>query len=140
MIHEMAKRKRSAVTDGTCEQHRIDAGAVKRSQSNLSAQISLDRVAEEFKVLGHATRLKVLEALDGGELCVCDLSQILELSMSGTSQQLRELRRLGAVNYRVLGKFAYYFLADRSWLELVRTMIRRLDSAGVSAKGMRQAV
>lgn len=140
MIHEMAKRRRSTATDGVCEQRRIDAEAVKRAQTGLSSQMSLDRVAEEFRVLGHATRLKVLEALDGGELCVCDLSQILELSMSGTSQQLRELRRLGAVNYRVSGKFAYYFLADKSWLELVRTMIQRSDSAGVSAKEMRQAV
>ena len=82
----------------------------------------------------------MLEALDGQELCVCDLSEILGLSMSGTSQQLRELRRLGAVEYRVSGKFAYYRLAERFWLDLAGSVMQRIDSAGESAKEMKRAV
>ena len=61
--------------------------------------------------------------------------------MSGTSQQLRELRRLGAIDYRVSGKFAYYRLADGFWLNLVRTVLGRVSSERKSdAEGVKQAV
>ena len=106
----------------------------------LPSRERLDRVAEAFKVLGHASRLRVLEALDGQELCVCELTEILGVSMSGISQQLRELRRLGAIDYRVDGKFAYYHLADRFWLDLAHSVIRRVGSARVPEKEVKQAV
>ncbi len=46
--------------------------------------------------------------------------------MSGTSQVLRELRNLGAVEFRVDGKLAYYQLADTHWLKLAKGVYKKL--------------
>jgi DNA-binding transcriptional ArsR family regulator len=71
--------------------------------------------------LGDPSRLKILLALSRGELCVCDVSHVVGLSISATSHQLRLLRNLGMVSYRTDGKMAYYFLAGNafvlSWIE-----------------------
>ncbi len=137
----MAKRKTQSAMNGVCEERRVDHKALKRAKSLVSPAESLNVAADAFKVLGHPARLKVLEALDGQELCVCDLSEILGLSMSGTSQQLRELRRLGAINYRASGKFAYYRLVDKFWLEFVRAVLKRLNSGrATQAEGIMQAI
>ena len=61
----------------------------------------------------------------GRELCVCDLREVLGISMSGTSQVLRELRNLGAVEFRAEGKLAYYRLADSSWLQVAEGVLER---------------
>ena len=84
-IYEMMMGIGQSLTDGICEQRCVGSEAVGRVRSMLSSEKTLNAAAEAFKVLGHNGRLKVLEALDGQELCVCDLSEILGLSMSGTS-------------------------------------------------------
>lgn len=136
----MTKQEIPSATSGVCAQRRVNAEAIQRARSMMSSSDSLGRAADAFKVLGHAGRLRVLEALDGQELCVCDLSEILGLSMSGTSQQLRELRRLGAIDYRVSGKFAYYRLVDRSWLMLARSVMQRVGPVNTTAFESKQAV
>lgn len=137
----MTKRTKESAIDGVCEERFFDPEALARATSKLSPADGLNAMADAFKVLGHPSRLKVLEALDGQELCVCDLSEILGLSMSGTSQQLRELRRLGAIDYRVSGKFAYYRLADGFWLDLMRTVLDHVSSdRKPDAEGVKQVV
>lgn len=84
------------------------------------------RAGDAFQALSHPSRLRVLEALRGRELCVCDLSEVLGLSMSATSQVLRELRTLGAVRYRAQGRLAYYSLGDRFWSRLAVSVTRKL--------------
>ena len=73
--------------------------------------------------------LRVLKALEERELCVCDLAHVLGISLSGTSQQLRELRRLGAVDFKAQGKLAYYRIADPFWLELADSVSEKLRGA-----------
>ncbi len=137
----MTKRIRESAIDGVCEERFCDPEALARATSKLSQVDDIRAMADAFKALGNPARLKVLEALDGEELCVCDLSEILGLSMSGTSQQLRELRRLGAIEYRVSGKFAYYRLADGFWLDLIRTVLNHVSSdRKPTVEGVKQAV
>lgn len=124
MIQEM--KNRQAAKSGICEAPRVDFQAVEKAKTKLSTAMVLNQAADTFKVLGHAGRLRVLQALDGQELCVCELAEVLGMSMSGISQQLRELRRLGAIDFRVSGKFAYYRIEDPYWLELARFVMKRL--------------
>ena len=63
-----------------------------------------------YKLLGNATRLKILLALRLGELCVCDMAHVLELSIPATSHQLKMLREHGWVRMRNDGKMVYYQL------------------------------
>lgn len=70
------------------------------------------RVAEFFKVLGDATRAKMICALLESELCVCDLSNVLGMTKSAVSHQLGMLRRANLVKYRRDGKNVFYSLSD----------------------------
>ena len=70
------------------------------------------RVSELFKVLGDGTRMRILFVLLASEMCVCDLSETLNMSVSAVSHQLRILRQAQLVRYRRVGKTVFYALAD----------------------------
>lgn len=69
-------------------------------------------VSELFKVLGDGTRMRILFVLLASEMCVCDLSEALQMSVSAVSHQLRILRQAHLVRYRRVGKTVFYALAD----------------------------
>ncbi len=122
----MSKRR---VSEGICEVDCIDGPRAAAARAALPPEQESRAVAEAVKVLAHPGRLRVLKALEGRELCVCDLAHVLGLSMSGTSAQLRELRRLGAVQFRAHGKLVYYRIADAFWSELIDSVSEKLHGA-----------
>lgn len=69
-------------------------------------------IAETFKMLGDATRVKILHALSKRELCVCDISAVVGMGQSAVSHQLRLLRGASLVKYRKEGKMVWYSLDD----------------------------
>lgn len=69
-------------------------------------------LADFFKVFGDSTRLKILSALDISEMCVCDISDALGMTMSAVSHQLKALREANLVKPRRDGKSIYYSLCD----------------------------
>jgi len=69
-------------------------------------------LAETFRLLGDATRVKILQILSRRELCVCDLAAATEMGQSAISHQLRLLRGARLVKYRKKGKMAWYSLDD----------------------------
>lgn len=115
---------------GICEINVVDSSKVAQARASLPTEQELRRAADAFRVLANPNRLRVMTALKGRELCVCDLREVLGISMSGTSQVLRELRNLGAVEFRVEGKLAYYKLADTYWLELAEGVYGKLAAVG----------
>ena len=119
---------RRRIQDGICEVDCIDGPKAEAARAALPPEGESRSVAEALKVLAHPGRLRVLDALGGRELCVCDLAHVLGLSMSGMSQQLKELRRLGAVAFRAEGKLAYYRIADPFWSKLADSVAKKLSS------------
>lgn len=119
-------KQQRCVDEGLCEVDCVDGPRAKEARDALPPNALSQSVAESFKVLGHPGRLRVLRALEGRELCVCDLAHVLGISFSGTSQQLKELRRLGAVTFRAEGKLAYYRIADPFWLQLAHQVAEKL--------------
>ena len=111
--------------EGTCEVDQVNSCKVTEAREALPSESVLRRAADAFRVLANPNRLRVLKALQGRELCVCELREVLGISMSGTSQVLRELRNLGAVEFRTEGKLAYYRLADPSWLQVAEGVLAR---------------
>lgn len=102
-----------------CEIECIHEEAVKQVKSGmLDEEILLD-VSDNFKVFGDLTRLKILQALYQRELCVCDLSAVLEANQSTISHQLRVLRGKNLVKFRKHGKMAYYSLADEHVVKII---------------------
>lgn len=69
-------------------------------------------VAELFKVFGDSTRVRIICALFESELCVCDIAELLNMTQSAISHQLRVLKQARLVKYRRDGKSIYYSLAD----------------------------
>jgi len=77
-------------------------------------------ISEIFKALSDETRTKILYLLADGELCVCDLADILDMTMPAVSHHLRLLRTMRLVKYRRQGKQAYYSLDDDHIVQLIR--------------------
>lgn len=92
---------------------------VRQVQNNQPTEEHLYDLAELFKMFGDSTRVKILFALIETELCVGDLAQILNLTQSSVSHQLRLLKDAKLVRFRREGKIIFYSLAD----EHVRTIL-----------------
>ena len=81
-------------------------------KTHLLDDVSATALAETFKVLGDATRVRILDALARAEVPVCDLAQLLGLTQSAVSHQLRLLRGMRLVQSRRAGKHIYYVADD----------------------------
>lgn len=85
-----------------------------------------------FRGFADPTRLRILNLLAAGELCVCDLVDLLRLPQSTVSRHLRYLHRAGLVEVDREWRYAHYRLADaplpvhRALLQCVRTCFREL--------------
>ena len=106
------KNNHIAVEDDTCEVAFVDEHRVAAVRRALKPEPVFARLAETFKALSDPTRVKILFALSQGELCVCDIANLLSKSSSSVSHQLRVLRNLRLVKYRKAGKIVYYSLDD----------------------------
>ena len=81
-------------------------------------------MSESFKILGDPTRLKIVLALTKEELCVLDIAELLGMSESAISHQLRLLKNLRLVKQRKDGKMVFYSLDDEHIEDLVRVAAR----------------
>jgi len=97
---------------GTCRVEIVDAEAVEAALASLPSPEVRKAVVDIHDALADETRLRILLALTQGELCVCDLVRICDISASGVSHQLRLLRDRDLVAFRRDGKRAVYRLAD----------------------------
>ncbi len=103
------------VCETTCN-HTELTESIKTQMIDSEKLLSL---SELFKVLGDHTRVRILHALVHSELCVCDLSGLLEMTQSAISHQLRVLRTSKVVKYRKEGKNVYYSLDDNHIFSLL---------------------
>ncbi len=83
---------------------------IARLKEGLPPSGLRQRTAEQYKAIGHPSRLSILLVLDEEECCVCDLSSILEQPVSTVSQHLRTLKSAGLVRSRQEGKLVFYSL------------------------------
>ena len=90
----------------------VHEDTVDRVLRELPDDETLYDLAELFKVFGDSTRVKILYALFEAELCVCDIAQLLGLTQSAVSHQLRVLKGSRLVKPRRDGKTVFYSLAD----------------------------
>lgn len=85
---------------------------VDRVLHGMPDEETLYDLAELFKVFGDTTRIRILYALFEAELCVCDMAQLLGMTQSAVSHQLRVLKGARLVKPRKEGKTVFYSLAD----------------------------
>lgn len=92
--------------------HSTHDDAVCRAKAFMPSDNTVGNLSDFFKLFGDPTRMRILLALDSGEMCVCCLSETLEMSMSAVSHQLRILRNAHLISYRKVGRSVYYRLCD----------------------------
>src|SRR5262247_4075281 len=101
-IH-MSAAGRGVTFDSTCEAPHL---AEERRPALMGAR-TVQAVADTFRVLGDPTRVRMLDALSAGELCVCDIASLVGISESGVSHQLRLMRGTRLVRPRRAGRLVY---------------------------------
>jgi len=83
--------------------------------------IDLDSAVAAARALGHPARLRTLAMLRSGELCPCQISEVLGLASSTVSAHLKELKQAGLIVERKDGRWVFIGLADsavtRSWID-----------------------
>ncbi len=95
-----------------CEYIHAHEDIVERVNSSMPDEEILYDLAELFKIFGDSTRIKILYVLFEAEMCVCDIAQLLNMTQSAISHQLRALKQSKLVKYRREGKTVFYSLAD----------------------------
>ncbi|KZX16960.1 ArsR/SmtB family transcription factor [Methanobrevibacter filiformis] len=100
---------------------------IKSIRNEIVEEVSKKMLPEEkyyessntFKILSDFNRVRIIDALNIGELCVCELSLLLDMSQSAISHQLRLLRNNDIVKFRKEDKKVYYSLNDFKITELI---------------------
>lgn len=95
-----------------CEDLCTHENIVNRVKGKLQSEEQMKELADFYKVFGDATRIRILCVLLESEMCVCDLAEILGMTQSAISHQLRVLKQAKLVKNRREGKTVYYSLAD----------------------------
>ncbi len=96
----------------SCEFIHVHDEIVERVEAHMPAEEDLYDLADFFKVFADTTRVKILYVLGCSEMCVCDLAQILSMTQSAISHQLRILKQMDLVKNRRDGKTIFYSLSD----------------------------
>jgi len=86
----------------------------------------IHEMADWFKALSDPTRVKMISVLLNQELCVHDISVLLQMGQSAVSHQLRYLRNLRMVKRRKVGKTVFYSLDDAHIDEIFRVTLQHL--------------
>lgn len=95
-----------------CEFMHVHDDIVRKVHQQMPEEEKLYDLADFFKVFADSTRIKMLYVLLCSEMCVCDLAQILNMTQSAISHQLRMLKQMDLVRNRREGKTIFYSLAD----------------------------
>lgn len=103
----------------SCECEEIHEDLLKIVNETMPDEEELYDLADLFKVFADSTRIRILFVLFESEVCVCDLAQVLNMTQSAISHQLKILKQSRLVKSRREGKSIFYSLAD----EHVETII-----------------
>ena len=95
-----------------CDIIQIHEELIKKAEENILEEDVLKELADFFKVFSDTTRLRILSVLFQSEMCVCDLAEVLGMTQSAISHQLRVLKQMKLVKNRREGKTVFYSLAD----------------------------
>lgn len=102
-----------------CQEREVHHELLKIINEKMPMDDKIFDLSELFKILGDSTRMRILFVLFESEACTCDLAEVLKMTSSAISHQLKALQRAKLVKSRRDGRAVYYSLAD----EHVRTII-----------------
>lgn len=115
-----------AATQTACG-HTHDSREIARLKRALMPAGEVASIADLFKMLGDGTRVRILDTLAQGERCVCDIAELVGMSESAVSHQLRLLRATRLVRVRRTGRQAFYALDDHHIIGLLHDARRHVQ-------------
>lgn len=105
----------------------IHQDAIRSARKAILQEESIWGLTETFKVLSDPTRLKIVLALLKEELCVFDIAELIGITESAISHQMRMLKTLRLVKQRKEGKMVFYSLEDEHIEDLIRVATRHIE-------------
>ncbi|MBA3949042.1 MAG: helix-turn-helix transcriptional regulator [Acidobacteria bacterium] len=118
-----------APATGTACGHPHDTRELARLKRSLMRGDDVAALSELFKMLGDPTRVRILDTLAQGERCVCDIAELVGMSESAVSHQLRLLRTTRLVRVRRVGRQAFYALDDHHIIGLLHDAQRHVQES-----------
>lgn len=109
-----------------CDDPCTGTGLIAELKRDLIPEPTAAALADVFKVLGDPTRVKIIYTLLQKELCVHDLTLVLDMGQSAVSHQLRYLRNLRIVKRRKAGKTVFYSLDDEHIEQIFVQMLQHV--------------
>ena len=110
-----------------CDCDIIHPESVSKAKSKMFGDEKYEDIASLFKHFSDPTRVRILHALENGELCVCDLTVLLNLTKSAVSHQLKALRLSKLVRARRDGQVVFYSLDDDHVAQILNVALAHLD-------------
>lgn len=100
---------------------------LERLKNVTPSEDSFTSLSELFKMFADSTRIKILYALFESELCVCDIAELLDMTISAISHQLRLLKQAKLVKFRREGQTVFYSLADDHVVKIIAQGIEHIN-------------
>ena len=122
----MDNSKLTLASTAPCDASHLDPNATEARRQRLMPDPAVDVLAETFRILGDPTRVRILDVLATGELCVCDIAELVGMSESAVSHQLRLLRGMRLVRPRRAGRQVYYTIDDHHIMSLFQQGLRHV--------------
>lgn len=97
---------------------------LKETLDKLPEDKELQRISERFKAISDPTRLKILYLLQDGELCVCEIINVLEKPQSTISHHLNVLKNAGFIEGRKAGVWIHYKLINPEIVDLIENLLK----------------
>ena len=88
--------------------------------------VVVQSLADLFSILGDPTRVRIVDVLSEGELCVCDIAEHVGITESAVSHQLRLMRTMRVVKGRREGRCVYYSLDDQHIVSLFQQGLKHV--------------
>ncbi len=113
--------------DEKSEYMTIDEDTAQEIENKMPKESELYELADLFKVFGDSTRIKILYVLFENEMCVYDIANVLNMTQSAISHQLRVLKQNRLVRFRKEGKTVLYTLADEHVFTILSQGIEHIE-------------
>ena len=110
-----------------CKEFVVHNEIVDEVSKKLPTEEELFKLVNLLKVFSDSTITRILSALFEHELCVCDISEVLDMSHSSISHQLKILRDMKLVKTKKIGKSVFYSLMDDHILEIIKIGVEHVN-------------
>ncbi len=109
-----------------CEYDEVHSEVIEKKKASMPDDELLYDLSDFFKIFGDSTRMSILFAIDGEPMCVCDIAELLGMTKSAVSHQLKILRQSDLITYRKSGKNVFYTLADDHVRDIIEKALEHI--------------